>query len=168
MNGAFSRQRQLEDPAALVRPWWLFVVALGLILISLGYVVLQRGLASNSAGGSSTVSTPAAEQIADELLQTTKGLQVTQQQAVDQLQVVQDQLVAQKAETKKLTEQVAILTESCRRCSSPLRRSLCRLLLRLGLRRQSHVTKDSHLVPAKRLMADANVPIRTFRLEAIG
>ena len=111
MNGAFSRQRQLEDPAALVRPWWLFVVALGLILISLGYVVLQRGLASNSAGGSSTVSTPAAEQIADELLQTTKGLQVTQQQAVDQLQVVQDQLVAQKAETKKLTEQVAILTE---------------------------------------------------------
>jgi uncharacterized coiled-coil protein SlyX len=111
MNGAFSRQRQLEDPAALVRPRWLFVVALGLILISLGYVVLQRGLASNSAGGSFTVSTPAAEQIANELLQTTKGLQVTQQQAVDQLQVVQDQLAAQKGETKKLAEQVAILTE---------------------------------------------------------
>ena len=111
MNGAFSRQRQLEDPAALVRPWWLFVVALGLILISLGYVVLQRGLASNSAGGSFTVSTSAAEQIANELLQTTKGLQVTQQQAVDQLQVVQDQLAAQKGETKKLAEQVAILTE---------------------------------------------------------
>jgi uncharacterized coiled-coil protein SlyX len=41
----------------------------------------------------------------------TKGLQITQQQAVDQLQVVQDQLVAQETETKTLSEQVATLTE---------------------------------------------------------
>jgi uncharacterized coiled-coil protein SlyX len=41
----------------------------------------------------------------------TKGLQVTQQQAVDQLQVVQDQLAAQKAETKRLSEQIAAVTE---------------------------------------------------------
>jgi uncharacterized coiled-coil protein SlyX len=47
----------------------------------------------------------------DELLETTKGLQVTQQQAVDQLQVVQDQLVAQRAEMKRLSEQIAELTE---------------------------------------------------------
>jgi uncharacterized coiled-coil protein SlyX len=47
----------------------------------------------------------------DELLETAKGLEVTQQQAVDQLQVVQDQLVAQQAETKKLSEQIAALTE---------------------------------------------------------
>jgi uncharacterized coiled-coil protein SlyX len=47
----------------------------------------------------------------DELLETTKGLQITQQQAVDQLQVVQDQLVAQQAETKRLSEQIAKLTE---------------------------------------------------------
>ena len=111
MNGAFSRQRELEDPAALVRHRRLFAVALGLILVGLGYVILQRGLAGNSAGGSSTVAAPAAEQIANELLQTTKGLQVTQQQAVDQLQVVQDQLAAQKAETKKLSEQMAAVTE---------------------------------------------------------
>jgi uncharacterized coiled-coil protein SlyX len=31
--------------------------------------------------------------------------------AVDQLQVVQDQLVAQRAETKRLSEQIAELTE---------------------------------------------------------
>ena len=111
MNGAFSRQRLLEDPAALVRHRWLFAVALGLILVGLGYVILQRGLANNTAEESSTVATRATEQIANELLQTTKGLQVTQQQAVDQLQVVQDQLAAQKGETKKLAEQVAILTE---------------------------------------------------------
>ena len=47
----------------------------------------------------------------DELLETTKGLQITQQQAVDQLQVVHDQLVAQRAETKRLSEQIAELTE---------------------------------------------------------
>jgi len=85
VDAAFSRQRQLEDHAALVRRRWLFAVALGVILVCLGYVILQRGFASNSAGRSSTTS---AEQITNELLETTKGLQLTQQQAVDQLQVV--------------------------------------------------------------------------------
>jgi len=111
VDAAFSRQRQLEDRAAGVRQWRLIAVVLGLILVCLGYVILPRGFASNSTGESSTVATTVAEQITNELLETTKGLQLTQQQAVDQLQVVQDQLVAQKAETKKLTEQVAILTE---------------------------------------------------------
>jgi uncharacterized coiled-coil protein SlyX len=59
----------------------------------------------------SAVSAPAREQVSSELLETTKGLEVTQQQAVDQLQVVQDQLVAQQTETKKLSEQIATLTE---------------------------------------------------------
>ena len=53
----------------------------------------------------------ASRRPSDELLETTKGLQVTQQQAVDQLQVVQDQLVAQRVEMKKLSEQIAALTE---------------------------------------------------------
>ena len=100
-----SRQGQLEDRVAGVRErwlWWLFAVALGLILVGIGYVMPQR--ASNSADRSST------GQITNEVLETTRGLQLTQQQAVDQLQVVQDQLVAQKVETKKLTEQVGILT----------------------------------------------------------
>jgi len=102
MVDAYSRQGQPEGRAAGVRErwlWWLFTVALGLILVGIGYVMPQRGFASNSAG-----------QFTNEFLETTKGLQLTQQQAVDQLQVVQDQLVAQKAETKKLTEQVGILT----------------------------------------------------------
>ena len=110
MFAVSSRQGQLEDRVAGVRErwlWWLFAVALGLILVGIGYVMPQRGFASNSAGRSST---SAAEQFTNEFLETTRGLQLTQQQAVDQLQVVQDQLVAQKAETKKLTEQVGILT----------------------------------------------------------
>jgi uncharacterized coiled-coil protein SlyX len=57
------------------------------------------------------VSAPAREQVSNELLETTKGLEVTQQQAIDQLQVVQDQLVAQQTETRKLSEQIATLTE---------------------------------------------------------
>jgi len=63
------------------------------------------------ACGSPNVANPAPGYVSKELLETTKGLQATQQQAVDQLQVVQDQLVAQKEETRKLSEQVATLTE---------------------------------------------------------
>jgi uncharacterized coiled-coil protein SlyX len=110
VDASFSRQRQLEDRAAAgIRQRWIFAVALGVILIGLGCVLLQRG-SSNSAAGL-TSAAAAREQVSDELLETTKGLQATQQQAVDQLQVVQDQLVAQKAETKKLSEQIAALTE---------------------------------------------------------
>ena len=45
------------------------------------------------------------------LLETTKGLEVTQQQAVDQLQIVQDQLLVQQSETKRLSEQITTLAE---------------------------------------------------------
>ena len=58
-----------------------------------------------------SASKAVAPRASDELLETTKGLEATQQQAVDQLQIVQDQLVAQQNETKKLSEQIATLTE---------------------------------------------------------
>ena len=112
MVDAYSRQGQPEGRAAGARErwlWWLFAVALGLILVGIGYVMPQRGFASNSAG-----------QFTNEFLETTRGLQLTQQQAVDQLQVVQDQLVAQKAETKKLTEQVGILTLKLQTLQQPV------------------------------------------------
>jgi ABC-type proline/glycine betaine transport system permease subunit len=57
------------------------------------------------------VSAPARAQVSDEILETAKGLGITQQQAVDQLKVVQCQLAAQKAETLKLSEQIAAVTE---------------------------------------------------------
>ena len=53
------------------------------------------------------------------LVEKTKGLEATQQESIDQLQVVQDQLqtmkrlmAAQQADTKRLSEQVASLNES--------------------------------------------------------
>jgi hypothetical protein len=71
------------------------------------------------------VATAAPEQLSKEVLETTKGLQTTQQQAVNQLQVVQDQLVAQKAETKKLSEQIAALTEKLNGVQVPAPTSNC-------------------------------------------
>ena len=112
VDASFSRQRQQEERAAGARRQLsIFAVGLAVILIGLGWVVLQRAFSGNSPPGSPIVATMAPEQVSKELLETTKGLQVTQQQAVDQLQVVQEQLVAQKAETKKLSEQIAALTE---------------------------------------------------------
>lgn len=56
-------------------------------------------------------------QASEQLVEKTKGLEISQQEAVDQLQVVQDQLqgmqrllAAQQAETKRLSEQVGGLT----------------------------------------------------------
>jgi uncharacterized coiled-coil protein SlyX len=109
IDASFSRHRDQEDRAAAgIRHRWIFAAALGIILSGLGGALLQRGLGGNG-GATPTSATTTGEQT--ELLETTKGLQITQQQAVDQLQVVQDQLVAQKAETKKLSEQIATMTE---------------------------------------------------------
>lgn len=56
-------------------------------------------------------------QASEQLVEKTKGLEATQQESIDQLQVVQDQLqtvrrllAAQQTETKRLSEQVAALT----------------------------------------------------------
>jgi uncharacterized coiled-coil protein SlyX len=108
-----DRQRAQDDRVAGVRRQLLiFAAGFGVLLIGLGWVLLMRGLGGNTAAAVVPSVAPAArEQASNELLETTKGLQVTQQQAVDQLQVVQDQLVAQKAETKKLSEQIATITE---------------------------------------------------------
>jgi uncharacterized coiled-coil protein SlyX len=89
-------------------------LAAALVLVGGGWITLW------AAGERSPAVAPAAHPLpasgvsrrpSDELLETTKGLQVTQQQAVDQLQVVQDQLAMQKAETQKLSEQIAVVTE---------------------------------------------------------
>ena len=60
-----------------------------------------------------------AAQASEQLVEKTKGLEATQQESIDQLQVVQDQLqtmkrliTAQQADTKRLSEQVATLNES--------------------------------------------------------
>jgi flagellar motility protein MotE (MotC chaperone) len=60
-----------------------------------------------------------ATQASEQLVEKTKGLEATQQESVDQLQVVQDQLqtvrrllAAQQTDSKRLSEQVSALTEA--------------------------------------------------------
>ena len=58
-------------------------------------------------------------QASEQLVEKTKGLEATQQESIDQLQVVQDQLqtvrrllASQQTDTKKLSAQVGTLTET--------------------------------------------------------
>lgn len=60
-----------------------------------------------------------AAQASEQLVEKTKGLEATQQESVDQLQVIQDQLqtvrrvlAAQQDNSKRLSEQVSGLTEA--------------------------------------------------------
>ena len=102
-----------QQAAQAMRRRLVITLVPAVVLIGGGWLTLW------AAGGNSAVATaphaPTASagsrRPSDELLETTKGLQVTQQQAVDQLQIVQDQLVAQRAETKRLSDQIAALTE---------------------------------------------------------
>ena len=111
VDASFSRLRQQEDRVAGARRQLsIFAAGLAVILIALGWVLLQRAFSGSSQPGSPIVATTAPAQVSKELLETTKGLQVTQQQAVDQLQVVQDHLVAQKEEIRRLSEQIATVS----------------------------------------------------------
>lgn len=61
----------------------------------------------------------AAQVASEQLVEKTKGLEATQQESIDQLQLLQDQLqsvrgllAAQQAESKRLSEQVSALNEA--------------------------------------------------------
>jgi uncharacterized protein HemX len=105
------------------QPIALAAGALIVIVLGIGSIALWRA----SAG-----SLPEPDRIAaahrlqartarasEQLVEKTKGLEVTQQESIDQLQVVQDQLrtvkqllAAQQADTQRLAEQVSGLTDA--------------------------------------------------------
>jgi Tfp pilus assembly protein FimV len=80
-----------------------------------GFLVITSGLILWATGGNSAaVVTPGAAAVAPAqtgLAERTRDLEVTEQQAVDQLQVMQDQLAAQQTETKKLADQLEALND---------------------------------------------------------
>ena len=101
-------------------------------------------------------------QASEQLVEKTKGLEVTQQESIDQLQVVQDQLqtvrrllAAQQAETKRLSEQVSNLRDAV----DGLRQSFASAQTaetsappaarNKSLRTRSHATATAHRKPAK-------------------
>ena len=95
-------------------------------------------------------------QASEQLVEKTKGLEATQQESIDQLQVVQDQLqtvkrllAAQQAEAKRLSEQVGGLTEAI----DGLRQSFASTQAGEGgspsvrnksIRTRSHATRNAH------------------------
>jgi uncharacterized protein HemX len=101
VDAAYSRKLQLGY--AVVRARWQLIIPL-----VAAFVLIGGGGWTVWAFSATKEDVPRAS---DVLLETTKGLEVTQQQAVDQLQIVQDQLAAQQAETKKLSKQITTLTE---------------------------------------------------------
>jgi uncharacterized coiled-coil protein SlyX len=114
IDAAFSNQRHREDLAerARRRRRLLIPMVAAFMFIGVGLpLVWGFGGTDALAPSLNAVPSQAREQLSNEILERAKGLEVTQQQAVDQLQIVQDQLAAQKAETKKLSEQMSAVTE---------------------------------------------------------
>jgi uncharacterized protein HemX len=95
-------------------------------------IVVLAGVASIAAWRAFTGNSPESDRVvvarqlqaratqaSEQLVEKTKGLEATQQESIDQLQVVQDQLqtvrrllAAQQTDTKRLSEQVSALTEA--------------------------------------------------------
>ena len=105
------------------QPFVIGAAALMAIVVGIGAIAAWRAWTGNAPELDRVVATrqlqARATQASEQLVEKTKGLEATQQESIDQLQVVQDQLAtvrrllaSQQAETKKLSEQVTTLTES--------------------------------------------------------
>ena len=104
-----------------VMPIAIAAVALFLVVIGIGSIALWRAYTGTSPEQDRTASARQLQvrtaQASEQLIEKTKGLETSQQESIDQLQVVQDQLLtvkrlltAQQNEAKRLTEQVQGLT----------------------------------------------------------
>jgi uncharacterized coiled-coil protein SlyX len=112
VDASYSRQKQQEDRATThARRRRLGVLLVAAFVLMVASWTIVGALGGNKAVAPSAGVATASATSSDELVETTKGLEATQQQTVDQLQVVQDRLAAQQTETKKLSEQIATLTE---------------------------------------------------------
>ena len=120
-----TRDARSFGPLARIggQPIALTAAALVLILAGAVSIALWRAYTGTSPETDRAVAARQIQartaQASEQLVEKTKGLEVTQQESIDQLQVVQDQLqtvrrllAAQQADTKKLSEQVSGLTEA--------------------------------------------------------
>jgi uncharacterized protein HemX len=96
----------------------LIIVVLGVSSISLWRAYTGSAPETDRAAATRQLQARAT-QASEQLVEKTKGLEATQQESIDQLQLVQDQLqtvrrllAAQQADTRKLSEQVGTLTEA--------------------------------------------------------
>ena len=112
-NAAFSRIGG--------QPIAIGAAALVIIVLGIGSIAMWRAYTGTSPELDRVASARQLQartvQASEQLVEKTKGLEATQQESIDQLQVVQDQLqtvrrllAAQQADSKKLSEQVGNLT----------------------------------------------------------
>jgi len=105
------------------QPIALAAATLLVIILGVGSIVLWRAYSGTSPEQDRTASTRLLQtrtaQASEQLVEKTKGLEASQQESIDQLQVVQDQLqtvrrllAAQQTEAKRLSEQVSGLKEA--------------------------------------------------------
>jgi hypothetical protein len=108
-KGRMSERWQVDDRpgAPLIGRRFIAVIAVCVVLVGAAGLILWAS-GSNSAAAVSP-GAAAIAQAPDEIVERTRALEVTEQQAIDQLQVVQDQLAAQQAETKKLASAIEML-----------------------------------------------------------
>jgi septal ring factor EnvC (AmiA/AmiB activator) len=145
------------------QPIALTAVALVLLLVAAGSIALWRLSTGASPEPDRVVATRQAQvraaQASEQLVEKTKALETSQQDSIDQLQVVQDQLqtvkrllAAQQSDTKRLSDQVGELTgaidglrqsfasarsEAASSASAPARRTHSRSRTARGAQRRS-------------------------------
>ena len=105
------------------QPIAVTAAALVLILAGVAGIAVSRAYTGQSPETDRAILAHAmqvrAAQASEQLVEKTKGLEQTQQESIDQIQVMQDQLqtvrrllAAQQADTKRLSEQVSSLSEA--------------------------------------------------------
>jgi Skp family chaperone for outer membrane proteins len=105
------------------QPIAVTAAALVLILAGVAGIAISRAYTGQSPETDRAAIARAlqarAAQVSDQLVEKTKGLEQTQQDSIDQLQMMQDQLqtvrrqlAAQQADNKRLSEQIAGLSEA--------------------------------------------------------
>jgi uncharacterized protein HemX len=107
------------------QPIMLAAATLLALVVGIGGIVMWRATYGSTTAEADHVTTTRQLQAArtvqasERLVEKTRGLEATQQESIDQLQMVQDQLqsvrqllAAQQADTKRLSEQVASLTSA--------------------------------------------------------
>jgi hypothetical protein len=102
------------------QPFVIGATALLAIVVGIGAIAAWRAYTGTSPELDRVIATRLLQARASEqLVEKTRGLEATQQESIDQLQVMQDQLqtvrrllASQQADSKRLSEQIVTLTES--------------------------------------------------------
>src|SRR6185437_10605507 len=103
------------------QPIAVAAVALFIVVLGVSSIALWRAYTGSAPETDRAVATrqmqARATQASEQLVEKTKGLEATQQESIDQLQMIQDQLqtvrrllTTQQADTRRLSDQVSTLT----------------------------------------------------------